>query len=42
MVARKDLNPTERNEVLPFSEGFKQLEIFYKNSRWDEEGEFSV
>ena len=34
--ARKDLNPSGRNEVLPYSKAFEMLENLYNESRWDE------
>lgn len=35
-TARKDLNPAERKEELPFSAGFALLNDLYQSRRWDE------
>lgn len=34
--ARKDLNPSQRRESLPFSEAWKLIENLYQTERWDD------
>lgn len=34
-MVRKELNPSERNEVLPFSEAWNLLNNLYQTERWD-------
>ena len=36
-AARKELNPSTKNQTLPFSEAFKLLETLYRDHRWDED-----
>lgn len=36
-TARKDLNPSAKNQTLPFSEAFNLLETLYRDHRWDED-----